>query len=323
MESKREQALVGLFVVVAVGLLLATVFALSGVFARKQTMYKTRFRFAAGIQPGATVSYAGVKVGRVEAMRIDEKRGGEIEFDLRIKSDTPVKTDSVVKIISLSPLGENLLDITPGKAESPLAAEGTVLPSREFFGLPQLAEKLEALSPEAEKLLQQLNGRVSELQTTIARVNDLLKDENRANVSASLENVRGMLEENRPTVRRTLRNVEETSGKMPALVEDLKKAIAEAQSSIRHIDEVVGENRGNVRESLEELRKTLTAADSAVNQMDRTLNYNAENIDEILDNIRITTENLKQFTELIKTRPAALIRSSGPPDRKPGQPPKP
>jgi len=34
--------------------------------------------------------------------------------------------------------------------------------------------------------------------------------------------------------------------------------------------------------------------------------------------MRHTTENLKEFTDLIKSRPAALLRSSGPRDRKPG-----
>ncbi|HEY7680504.1 MAG TPA: MlaD family protein [Terriglobia bacterium] len=322
MDSKREQAMVGLFVVVATGLLLATVFALSGTFRRGALGYKTYFKFAGGLQPGSAVSYSGVKVGRVEEVRISAQRPGEVEVSLSVAPHVPVKTDSLVKILSLSALGENQVEIAAGSAGAPRAQDGAVLPSKEPFGIPQLAEKLEAIGPEAEKLLQQLNSRVGELQVTITRVNDMLNDTNRANISGSIADVRGMLAENRPVVRRTLSNVDATTAKFPPLVDDLKKAIADAKLSINNIDAVVTENRPSVRKSLEELSKTLTAADSAVSQMDRTLNYNAENIDEILDNIRITTENLKQFTELIKQRPASLIRSSGPPERKPGTPPK-
>ena len=48
MESKREQALVGLFVIVASGLLIATVFILSGTFDRGLTPYHSYFKNADG-----------------------------------------------------------------------------------------------------------------------------------------------------------------------------------------------------------------------------------------------------------------------------------
>ena len=328
MDSKREQAMVGLFVVVATGLLLATVFKLSGVLARGDFTYRTYFKFAAGLQPGTTVSYAGVKVGRLEELHVAKQEAGAndgrgmVEVILRVKPDTPVKADSVVRILSLSALGENQIDILPGSATAARAADGAILPSKEFYGLPQIAESLEELSPEAKRLLQQLNTRVSELQVTISRVTALMNDQNRSNLNASLADIRGMLQEDRPIVHRTLTNVETTSNKMPALMDDLKKAIADAKTSINHIDEMVGENKESFHKSVEELRRALASAESAMGQIDRTLNYNAQNIDEILDNIRMTTENLKQFTNLIKQRPASLLHSSGPPDRKPGEPPK-
>jgi phospholipid/cholesterol/gamma-HCH transport system substrate-binding protein len=322
MESKREQAMVGLFVVVATALLLATLFSLSGTFTKGNVRFKTFFKFAGGLQPGSPVSYAGVKVGRVEELRISEQRPSEIEVEFTVQPHVPVKTDSLARILSLSALGENQLEVVPGTQDAPRAKAGAVLPSREPFGIAQLADKLEALGPETEKLLKQLNERVAELQVTIARVNDLINDQNRANVSASIADVRGMLAENRPVVKKTLSNVDATAAKFPALVDDLKKTIADAKTAINNIDSVIGENRQDVRKSVEEMRRTLVAAESAASQMDRLLNYNAENIDEILENIRMTTENLKLFTDQIRQRPASLIRSSGPPDRKPGTPPK-
>jgi len=59
MESKREQALVGLFVLVAGGVLVATVFALTGAFGGTAATYRAYFPFAGGLEPGATVRYAG------------------------------------------------------------------------------------------------------------------------------------------------------------------------------------------------------------------------------------------------------------------------
>ncbi len=67
MESKREQAMVGLFVLVAGAVLVATVIALTGAFGSAGATYRAYFPFAGGLEPGATVRYAGgPKVGRVE-----------------------------------------------------------------------------------------------------------------------------------------------------------------------------------------------------------------------------------------------------------------
>ena len=40
---------------------------------------------------------------------------------------------------------------------------------------------------------------------------------------------------------------------------------------------------------------------------------------EVLDNLRDVTENLKEITDTIKARPYLLIRSSPPPEHKPGE----
>jgi len=56
--SKREQAIVGLFVLVAAAVLVATVFALTGAFAGAAVTYRAYFPFAGGLEPGATVRYA-------------------------------------------------------------------------------------------------------------------------------------------------------------------------------------------------------------------------------------------------------------------------
>ena len=57
MESKREQAYVGLFVLVVVALLIATIFALSGTLEKSDTPYHAYFKNAGGLGPGAEVRY--------------------------------------------------------------------------------------------------------------------------------------------------------------------------------------------------------------------------------------------------------------------------
>jgi methyl-accepting chemotaxis protein len=82
---------------------------------------------------------------------------------------------------------------------------------------------------------------------------------------------------------------------------------------------MVGENRADVRQAVIELRRTLTTMTDASARIDQTLDVNSENIDELLDNVRHVTENLKEFTATIKTRPYTLIRASNPREHKTGE----
>src|SRR6266436_4507618 len=170
MEAKREQALVGLFVLVAAAVLVATVFALSGAFGGTAATYRAYFPFAGGLEPGATVRYAGgPKVGRVEKLQLDSKDSSRIEITFSVKSGLPVKTDSRVKIMSLSPLGDNHLEIVPGSEKAVLAATGTILPSDPYVDFNALTAKLNDIAPQAQQLLETLNDRASEVQVTLAR----------------------------------------------------------------------------------------------------------------------------------------------------------
>jgi len=324
MDNKREQALVGLFVLIAAGLLLATVFALTGAFAGGEVEFHTYLPFAGGISPGAEVRYlGGPKVGRVEQLRIDPTDSSRIEITFSIKPEIPVKTDSKVKVLSLNPLGENHLEVTAGSAAAPRAPAGSVIAAEPYVGFNDLTAQLNTLAPELQKLLGSLNDRAGELKLTIARVNDLLNEQNRASIASSLSNVRGMLEENRPKIKSTISNVDAATAKIAPLLDDFKTTVKRADDALAHLDETLSENRPDVRAAVADLRKTLASAATLTSQLDNTFNYNAENIDEILENIRHTTENLKEFTDTIKARPYTLIRSSTLPDRKPGDSKKP
>ena len=324
MEPRREQALVGLFVLVAAALLVVTVFALGGAFGHPATTYRAYFPFAGGLEPGAEVRYAGgPKVGRVESLRIDPRDPSRIEITFSARPDLPVKTDSVVKILSLSPLGENHLEITPGTAQAARAHTGDSLPSEPYVGFNDITGQLNALGPGAKQLIETLNQRAEELKETVARVNDLVSAENRANLAGTLSNARGMLEENRSKIKSTLGYLDTSSAKLGPLLDDFKKTVGQADEALTHIDAVIGENRADLRAAVVDLREALASASSLAAQLGRTLDVNAENIDELLENLRHTSENLKEFTDLIKARPYTLIRTSSRPDRKPGGAKKP
>jgi phospholipid/cholesterol/gamma-HCH transport system substrate-binding protein len=280
------------------------------------------FAFAGGLEPGATVRYSGgTKAGRVDKVRIDPQDPARLEVTFSVQSDLPVKTDSKAKIMSLSPLGENHLEIVPGTATAALAKDGSLLPSEDYLDFNALTKRINDIAPDAQQLLHTLNDRATELKVTIDRVNDLLSAQNRANLAGTLATTRAMLEEDRPQIKSTLKNLNTVTEKLQPLLDDFKKTTAEANKTLDHIDGMIGENRADVHQAVLELRRTLVNTTSLTASLDQTLNVNSENIDELLDNLRQISENLREFSATIKARPYSLIRSVNPREHKPGEQP--
>ena len=305
---------------VAVALLTATVFLLSGSFGGTSIHYRTYFNNAGGLGPGSEVRYAGgPPIGRVQKVESDPQNPTRMEVDFSVQPGVPVKTDSVATITSNSPLGDNFLGIIPGTASAPSAPAGSTLKSTQYIGFADVVGLIGDLGPNANDLVKNLNDRTTELKETLDRVNDLLNAQNRANISASLGNVRGMLEEDRPAVHSAIANLDQTTAKLGPLIDNFQKASQEANDTLSHIDATIGEDRPDLHQAVESLRQALGSASTLTDQLNSTLNANAENLDEIIDNLRNITENLNSFTETIKTRPYTLIRSSGIKPRKPGE----
>jgi phospholipid/cholesterol/gamma-HCH transport system substrate-binding protein len=320
MAEKRDQVFVGLFVVIAAAVLIGMVFAISGAFGRTSKTYHAYFPFAGELERGATVRYAGgPKVGRVEKLAIDPQNPARIDVVFSVQTDLPVKTDSHVKIMSISPLGDNHLEVLPGGAQTALAPPGFLLPSDTYLDFNVLTAQINDLAPQAKLLIQSLNDRAADLKVTVDRVNELLSAENRANLSATLAGTRGLIEENRPQIKSTIQHLDSVSQKLEPLLQDLHKDSEEANQALTHLDAVLGENSADVRQSVIELRKSLTTLTDITGRLDQTLDVNTENIDELLDNFRGVSQNLKEFTSTIKRRPYTLIRATNPPDHKPGE----
>jgi len=322
--TRRQEAIVGLFVLIAAALLIITVFSLTGFFNRGDVLYHAFFKNAGGLRPGGEVRYAGgPPVGRIEDVRYDQHDSTRMEIVFRVKPDIPVKTDSLVIISSNSPLSDNFLGIVPGSKAAQRAPSGYTLKSNEYVGFGDLEAEIAELAPQARVLLDNLNQRIVELQTTVARVNDVLNDKNRDNLSASLGTVRGVLDENRKPLHSTITHFDDASARIAPLLDDLKKTNADAQKTINTLEGTISENRSDLRQSIEELRHMLDTANNVTDQLDRTLNANGENIDDILSNFRQASQNLRQFTETLKQRPYTLLRSALPPAHIPGKAPKP
>src|SRR6202042_604571 len=141
-----------------------------------------------------------------ESLRIDPEDPTRIDLTFSVKPDLVVKTDSKVKIMSLSPLGDNHLEIYPGSPQAAVAQAGSLLVSDKYVDFNALTSQIDSLAPQAQHLIGTLDARATELKVTLDRVNDVLNAQNRANLSATLAQTRGLITDSRPQVHAALQH---------------------------------------------------------------------------------------------------------------------
>jgi phospholipid/cholesterol/gamma-HCH transport system substrate-binding protein len=115
-EERSRQFKVGIFVFVALAIGVGLIFAIGNqqnLFIAK-TAYKARFSDVGGLREGSPVRIAGVSVGTV--VRIDLDNSGKIVVTFGVRSDARrlIRQGSVASIVSKGMLGDQLLEITVG-----------------------------------------------------------------------------------------------------------------------------------------------------------------------------------------------------------------
>ncbi|MDQ4054655.1 MAG: MCE family protein [Actinomycetota bacterium] len=105
-----------------------------------------------GLFEGSAVTYRGVKIGKVTDIAIT--RDG-VRADLRLGSGTEVPTDSIAKVRSLSPVGEQYLDFQPNTDDGPFLADGATVSAAHT----DLPKTLSSTVLAVDKLMRQIDDR--------------------------------------------------------------------------------------------------------------------------------------------------------------------
>jgi len=186
-----RQLRVGIFVLVAIGILIFLVLNASGdinPFSRKLHL-KARFVDANGLREGSEVRLAGVRVGKVERITLlqpsDVPNAPRVEALLTIDSiidgqpaNQRIRSDSTAQQGSPSLLGtEMLINITPGTAAGSVGQEGAILPSSSSNTVNDFATSGTDLAQRLSKLSDEISGIVGDVKEGKGTVGRLFNDE--------------------------------------------------------------------------------------------------------------------------------------------------
>jgi len=300
------EAKVGAFVLSCFTLAAFTIiYLLNAQYSGGTSPYRTYLRYAGGLEPGASVLYGGMNVGKVRAVRPWQKDPTRIEILLEVKKDTPLNEKSVAKLGFVSVMNSAALSITTGTIDAKRLPPDSTIASQEAASLDEIAGKLAGVADSANTLITQAQG---ELNDVSGNMNRLL---------ANLDSMTGP--PNQKKVQAILNNIDQLiaaeSPKIEHLTDQLSTVTEHADATIQNVNGTVTDLRDPMRNDLLELQTTLHQAQGLLQSMQVVVRANDYKIDDTLENVREATENLNQFTNSLKQRPWSLVRVKQPADR--------
>jgi phospholipid/cholesterol/gamma-HCH transport system substrate-binding protein len=300
------EAKVGAFVLGCFAVLAFTIiFLLNAQYSGGTVQYRTYLRYAGGLEPGASVLYGGMNVGKVTAVRPWATDPTRIEILLQVKKDTPLNEKSVAKLGFVSVMNSAALSITTGTIDARRLPPDSTVTSQEAASLDEIAGKLATVADSANTLITQAQGELNDISGNInhllANLDTMTGPPNQRKVQAILTNIDQLVANERPKLER--------------LTDQLSKVTEHADDTIQNVNGTVTVLRDPVRKDLAELQTTLEEAKGLLQSMQVIVRANDYKIDDTVDNLREATENLNQFTNTLKQRPWSLIRTKQPTDR--------
>jgi phospholipid/cholesterol/gamma-HCH transport system substrate-binding protein len=134
------EVLTGAAVLLVAGGFLAFALAHSGRTATEGYKLHASFDHIDGLNPGADVRIAGVKVGNVLNMRVDPKTF-LAQVTLSVKDEIQLPKDTAAEVTSESLLGGKFLNLSPGGDPDNLPPGGTITVTQSSISIEQLLGK--------------------------------------------------------------------------------------------------------------------------------------------------------------------------------------
>jgi len=316
----NTEAKVGIFVLVCALILGSTLIALiTPQLHSSMVPYHTYLRYAGGLAPGGNVLFGGIVAGRITSVRPAQSDPTRIEIALELKPGTPVNEKSLAKIGSVGLMSEPALLISTGSNAASRISPGDTIPSQEAVTLDEIAGRLATVTENANTLITQVQGELRDIsgdaRKLLANLNSITGQPNQERVAKALDQVNGLLSDQRPKLNRISDRLLALSQHADELAVKLGPVADHADGTIQNFDGLLTDIHDPLHSDLVELQQTLVQAKSVLASMQVLIRANDYKIDDTVENLRVTTENLNELTDSLKQRPWSLVRIKQPKER--------
>jgi phospholipid/cholesterol/gamma-HCH transport system substrate-binding protein len=333
-----EQSLrfrLGVFVLGAL-ILLAVLMALFGGLPnlfRHYDHYTLTFNDVTGITPGSPVRRAGVRIGEVEGVRLDEETGRAL-VDIKVDERYPLRKDERPVLVRGLIGGDTSIDFvrrrpregppdaTPVEPGSTLAGSGTAEPG-------DLAREAAKLLPPAREALEDMDKVFARLDKMMPLLDETLREfratakvgrEALPALKGAAEEVRDLSKAGReamPSFRSAADELRELAKSTRATLPELKRTNEDLQAAARswnkagdRLDALIKANEAKLSKALDQLSETLRRANGMFNEENqKNVAESLRRTNEMLTRANVVVADLQKASKPLADRSASILRN--------------
>jgi phospholipid/cholesterol/gamma-HCH transport system substrate-binding protein len=300
MDKSRLQIKVGLFVFI--GLLLLAFLAVQ--FSKSSSLfrgtYKLRLHAAnvGGLKEQAGVLLAGVQVGTVSRIQLNEGGTNLVTMTLKIYKDYPIYHDARFAIEQSGFLGDQFVAVNPTENTLPTLTNGADVYCEAPFNLQEVARAASGFIQRIDETAKKLNASVTDLQRVV------LNEATLTNFAVAIGNARTFSEQAIGTVNDINLIIATNAAQVGIAVsnavifsQQLTHLAVDADTLLATNGTEIGLAVGNIKTSTATLKK-LTDDLQSGKGLAGTLLQNeqlATNVQTIAENLSVTTSNLNRY----------------------------
>jgi phospholipid/cholesterol/gamma-HCH transport system substrate-binding protein len=275
---------------------------------RFQRGYELRaaFNTVQDLKEGDRVKMAGVEVGRVEKIGLDETNN-KVMVTMKLRQNFEVRVDSVAMVKFTGLMGQNFVALDFGSRGAPLATPGTLLASSEQPDLSAIMAKIDNVATGVENLTKSFTG--EKIDNLLGPFTDFLRA-NREPLTAMIANMRAVsaqIAQGKGTVGKLIYD-DTLYNQASSAVTNLQGAVSEIEDTVadaRKVVDQVNAGQGTVGKLIhdETLYRETTASMTNLREILQKINQGQGSIGKIVNdqelykNAKLTLQKLDQATE--------------------------
>jgi phospholipid/cholesterol/gamma-HCH transport system substrate-binding protein len=318
--TRAQKVRLGVFVAAGLTVLVGGLVVLAGLkLVEGRDHYVVRFSESNvslnGLEIGSPVKYSGIRVGRVDSVRIDPDNVSVILVELSLDDGTPVAEDSRADLGSQGITGLKYIELTRGSSTARIREPGGEIPAGSSL-FDNLAQKAEQIAAKVEIVLDRvadlsgpdMKDRFGRLIDTsekfLSNLNGLLVD-NRESLRTLAERVTGTAEQANllaAELAKTAKQANALLGEATVLVRNAKSTPARLDAFLEQGTLVLAESK--VLLGPEGLQRTLARVNTMLAQTHRQ-------VVETVGLFREAAQNAAAFTEKVRDDPSQLLLGGG------------
>lgn len=296
MARQLSQFKVGIFVLVAIIIVLTTVFWTKGfVIGAGQNELTVYFQSSVGgLNEGDPVTVKGVRKGEIKTIALE---GDSVRIDFTLSKDVILKSDYSIEVAMTSFTSGKQLYIDPGKT-SPEISYSAPLRGNSAGDINEMLKDMSVLSEEVGILITKFQGNSDKLNEVLVNVNEIVGDgqlkmdlkSTISNFETTARNLNALVSENRSSLTSITSKVDRTVTNVSDLVDEtspeFKRTFTEIQGMTTRIDSLIANLNGLVTD--------VKTEDGTANQ----LIYD----DKLYKNINKTLQEIEKLSEQIRKK---------------------